>query len=57
MMKARLLHNRNEFFNKILNNSFFENEKLIIISRISEKSKVIIEEIISQKIDDIFLYL
>jgi DNA polymerase-3 subunit delta len=43
----------NNFFDQILNNSFFENEKIIIISRISEKSKKIIEEIQEKKVDDV----
>ena len=50
--ESEIIINKTEFFNKILNNSFFEKEKLIIISRITEKSKVIIEEINHKSIHD-----
>ena len=51
--ESEIINDRNNFFDQILNNSFFENEKIIIISRISEKSKKIIEEIQEKKVDDI----
>ena len=51
--ESEIINNRDNFFDQILNNSFFENEKIIIISRISEKSKKIIEEIQEKKVDDI----
>ncbi len=47
-----VLNNRENFFNTILNKSFFENTKLIIINRSTDKIKDIIEEIIEKKIDD-----
>ena len=43
--EKEILDNKNEFFNSILSKSFFENEKLILISRTSDKIKDIIEEI------------
>ena len=51
--ESEIINNRNNFFDQILNNSFFENEKIIIISRISEKSNKIIEAIQEKKVDDI----
>ena len=52
-----VLQNQDSFFNNILSKSFFENEKLIIISRITEKIKDIIEEILEKKIEDLVLVL
>lgn len=51
--ESEVINNKSNFFDQILNNSFFENNKLIIISRSTDKSKVIIEEIIDKKISDI----
>ena len=47
-----VLEKKNDFFNSILSKSFFENEKLIIISRVTDKIKDIIEEIFLKKIND-----
>ena len=55
--EAEILNNEENFFNDILSKSFFENEKLIIISRASDKIKNIIEEIIEKKIEDIIIVL
>ena len=52
-----IIENTENFFNSILSESFFENEKLIIISRVSDKLKGIIEEIHAKKIDDIKIIL
>ncbi len=52
-----VLEKKNEFFNSILSKSFFENEKLIIISRVTDKIKDIIEEIFLKKINDIKIIL
>ncbi len=52
-----LLDNENLFFENILNKSFFETKKLIIISRASDKVLKIIEEIIEKEIDDIILII
>tara|TARA_B100000787_G_scaffold170165_1_gene164485 strand:- start:7 stop:1002 length:996 start_codon:yes stop_codon:yes gene_type:complete len=51
--EKEILENKNSFFNNILSKSFFENEKLIIINRSSDKIKDIIEEIFDKKINDI----
>ena len=45
------------FFDQILNTSFFDKEKLIIISRVTDKSRSIIEEIQSKRIEDIVFVL
>ena len=52
-----LLDNENLFFENILNKSFFETEKLIIISRASDKILKIIEEIVEKEINDITLII
>jgi DNA polymerase-3 subunit delta len=44
-------------FNNILSKSFFENEKLIIINRVTDKIKNIIEEIIEKQINDLVIVL
>jgi len=55
--EKEVLENKNNFFDKILNKSFFEENKLIIISRASDKIKETIQEIISKKISDITIIL
>ena len=50
--EKEVLEKKNEFFNSILSKSFFENKKLIIISRVTDKIKDIIEEIFLKKIND-----
>ena len=52
-----ILNDEENFFNKILTKSFFENDKLIIISRVTDKIKDIIEELIKKNIKDILLVL
>ena len=52
-----ILNNKKIFFNNILSKSFFENEKLIIINRVTDKIKDIIEEIFEKKVEDIVLIL
>jgi len=55
--EKEVLEKKGEFFNSILTKSFFENDKLIIISRATDKIKDIIEEIFLKKIDDIKIIL
>ena len=55
--EKEVLEKKGEFFNSILTKSFFENNKLIIISRATDKIKDIIEEISLKKIDDIKIIL
>ena len=55
--EKEVLEKKNEFFNSILSKSFFENQKIIIISRVSDKIKDIIEEISLKNIEDIKIIL
>ena len=55
--EKEILENKNEFFNSILTKSFFEDKKLIIISRVSDKIKDIIEEITFKNIVDVTIVL
>ncbi len=52
-----VLNNQENFFNNILSKSFFEEEKLIIINRATDKVKNIIEEIIEKKIASVIIVL
>ena len=52
-----VLNNKDNFFNNLLSKSFFENEKLIIINRATDKIKDIIEEILEKNIDDLIIIL
>jgi len=52
-----ILEKKNEFFDSILTKSFFENDKLIIISRATDKIRDIVEDIFLKKIDDIKIIL
>ena len=51
--EKEILENKEIFFDSILSKSFFDNKKLIIITRASDKIKIIIEEIIDKKVEDI----
>ena len=51
--EKEILDNKNNFFNGVLTKSFFDNEKLIIINRATDKIKTIIEELMEKKPQDI----
>ena len=55
--EKEILDDINNFFSTILTKSFFDNEKLIIINRATDKSKPIIEELIEKKPEDIQIIL
>jgi len=55
--EKEILDNMNDFFNVMLTKSFFDNEKLIIISRATDKITGIIEELIEKNPDDINIIL
>tara|TARA_B100000579_G_scaffold393737_1_gene370574 strand:+ start:1454 stop:2449 length:996 start_codon:yes stop_codon:yes gene_type:complete len=55
--EKEVLEKKNEFFNGILSKSFFENKKLIIVSRVTDKIKEVIEEVILTKIEDVKIIL
>ena len=53
-----ILKDENKFFDQILTKSFFEKQKLILITRTTDKLFKIIKEIIERKIDDvIFVFI
>jgi DNA polymerase-3 subunit delta len=52
-----VLQNEEVFFNNILSKSFFENEKLIIVTRVTDKIKDIIKELLEKDIEDLVLVL
>ena len=52
-----VIKNEESFFNNILSKSFFESEKLIIISRVTDKIKDIVEKLLENKIEDFVLIL
>ena len=51
--EKEILDNKDDFFNNVLTKSFFDNEKLIIINRTTDKIKTIIEELIEKNTKDI----
>jgi len=52
-----ILENQKNFLEDLLSKSLFEEKKIIIIKRVSEKILNIVNEIISKKIDDIILII
>ena len=52
-----ILEKKDTFYNDVFSKSFFEEEKLIIISRVNEKIREIIEEIIEKKVENIKIVL
>ena len=55
--EKEILANENHFKEGILNKSFFDNDKLIIINRATDKILDTIKEIIEKKIDDLKIIL
>ena len=55
--ESEILNDKERFFTNLLSNSFFENEKLILINRTTDKIKDLVEEIIEKNIDGIVLIL
>jgi DNA polymerase III subunit delta len=55
--EKEILDNINNFFNSILTKSFFDNEKLIIINRATDKIKELVEELIEKNPEDIQIIL
>ena len=55
--EAEILKNINNFKEEIFNKSFFENEKLIILNRVSEKIVGLVEELIKAKINDLYFII
>ena len=55
--EKEILDNINIFFNSVLTKSFFDNEKLIIINRATDKIRIIIEELMEKNPEDIQIIL
>ena len=55
--ESELIKDLSIFEENILNKSFFENEKVLIINRASDKILNIIEDIISKKVEDLHIIL
>tara|TARA_B100001029_G_C15036591_1_gene440561 strand:- start:645 stop:1628 length:984 start_codon:yes stop_codon:yes gene_type:complete len=55
--EKEILDNKDNFFNLIYTKSFFDNEKLIIINRISEKFLDVIQEILDKELLDVKIVL
>ncbi len=51
--EKEILDNRSNFFDGIFSKSFFEEKKIFIISRVTEKFNDIIEQIIEKEVKDI----
>lgn len=52
-----ILDNSNIFFNEILNNSFFDNQKILLINQATDKIEKIISELLSYSITDRLIIL
>ena len=55
--EKEILDNTNNFFNSVLTKSFFDNEKLIIINRATDKIREVVEELIKKNPEDIKIIL
>ena len=51
--EKEILDNIDDFYNNVFTKSFFDNEKLIIINRVTDKIREIIEQLIEKKTEDI----
>ena len=52
-----ILDNSNVFFNEILNNSFFDNQKVLLVNQATDKIEKIISELLSYSIIDTLIIL
>ena len=55
--EKEVLENKENFFDSITTKSFFDDKKLIIISRITDKIKDLIDHIVEKKVNDIIIVL
>ena len=55
--EKEILNDKSSFFSSIFTKSFFEEKKLFIISRVTDKFNQVIEEILEKKISDIAIVL
>ena len=55
--EKEILDNINNFFNSVLTKSFFDNEKLIIINRTTDKIREVVEELLEKNPEDLKIIL
>ncbi|MBD1141234.1 DNA polymerase III subunit delta [Pelagibacterales bacterium SAG-MED39] len=55
--ESEILSNTENFLNSIISKSFFESEKLIVVNKVTDKFKCIIDEILDKKIKDLIVIL
>ena len=55
--EKEVLDNTNDFFNSVLAKSFFDNKKLIIINRVTDRIRGVIEELIEKDPEEINIIL
>ena len=55
--EAEIFNNYESFISTLMNKSFFDNEKIIIVSRITEKILILVEEILLKEIKDVIVIL
>jgi DNA polymerase-3 subunit delta len=55
--EKEILDNTNDFFDSVLTKSFFDNEKLIIINRATDKIRETVEELIEKNLEDVQIVL
>ena len=55
--EKEILNDKSNFFISIFTKSFFEEKKLFIISRVTDKFNAVVEEILEKKISDITIIL
>ena len=55
--EKEVLNNKENFFNSVLTKSFFDNKKLVIINRATDKIKETIEELLEKNPEDIQIIL
>ena len=55
--EKQILENKQDFLDQILNKSLFEEEKLIVINRATDKIRSIIEELLEKNIEETFIVI
>ena len=55
--ESEVLNNTDRFISSIINKSFFEDKKIIIISRVSDKILTLIQELLNREINDTIIIL
>ena len=55
--EKEILDDINNFFTSVLTKSFFDNEKLIVINRVTDKIRETLEELMEKKLDDVQIIL